>query len=282
VVVTVDRRWVRRVLLAVVALLVLASLVVQLGRDLLHFGTLGGFVSLLDVNGEGNLPSYYSALTLLAAAALFAVTGLVERPASVAAGRRWFGLAMLAAAASLDEAVGLHETAGDFVRRAVDPGGYLFYVWVVPAALVVVAVALAYRRFVAGLPAPTRRALTLGAGLWAGSALLIELVEGRIIASSGGFPTFELAAVGTLQEAGEMLGVVLIVDGLLGHLADRGAVGIATFRPSGWEISHADFIEASQPAGSLVVVTRRLEEQHGLSIRFQRGRSGGQGEPGQQ
>ncbi|HEU0023330.1 MAG TPA: hypothetical protein VFQ12_01775 [Thermoleophilaceae bacterium] len=130
----------------------------------------------------------------------------------------------------MDEAAALHETIGGLVQRTFDPGGYLHFVWVIPGALVVVAVAIAYRPFVAGLPTDLRRALIAGAGLWAGSALLLELVEGRILASQHGFPTFPQATVASLQETGEMLGVLVMLDGLLSHVAALGVAVVATVR----------------------------------------------------
>jgi hypothetical protein len=228
--VALDRRSIRRALLVLIALLTAASLAVELAKHVLDRPTLGGLTRLLDTNTEGNIPTYYSALSLLACAVLLAVAGVAQRPASRDTRRGWFGLAAVAALASVDEASGVHEEIGALIGREFTPGGYLYFVGVVPAALFGCAVALAFRGFVAGLSVPLRRALTLGGGLWAGSALLVELVEGRIVTSSAGFGSIEYALVAALQEAGEMLGLVVILDGLLGHLAERRAVVTASVR----------------------------------------------------
>jgi hypothetical protein len=132
----------------------------------LDYVSFGGLLPLFDANREAHLPTYYSALALLACGALFAVIGAAEGAASPAARRRWTGLAIVAALASLDEATTLHETLGSLIERGFSPGGYLYFMWVVPGALVVLVVALAYRSFVARLQRDLRRALIVGAGLW--------------------------------------------------------------------------------------------------------------------
>ena len=185
--VEIDRRLVRRRLLLLIALFSAASLLAQVAIHLDHH-SVGGLVPLLNANGEANLPAYFSALILLACAVLFALIGLPERAHSPAAWRRWAGLALVAAFASVDEAAALHETLGMLIERVFAPGGVLYFVWVIPGALVVVAVALAYRPFVARLPAQLRRSLVAGAAIWAGSALLLELGESAILSSSTAFP----------------------------------------------------------------------------------------------
>ena len=226
--VTIDRRRVWRAQLALITLLGIASLLVQVGVYKFDHESLGGLAQLFNANGEGNLPTYYSALSLLACALLFAVLGAAEREASPSAAGGWLGLAAVAGLASLDEAAVLHETMGSLIDRGFTPGGFLYYVWVVPGAIVLIVLATAWRSFIARLESSLRRTLMLGVGLWAGSALLLELVESRIISSNYGFPTFEQALVGTLQETGEMLGVAVILDGLLRYLAVREVVAVGS------------------------------------------------------
>jgi len=225
-----DRRRLRRTLLAVIAVLSVASLLAQVAMYPLDYESGGGLIRLFNANGEANIPAYYSALALLACGVVFGAIGATEREASRAAARRWTGLAVVAALASLDEAAGIHETVGELIDRAFSPGGYFYFVWVIPAAVVVLAMALAYRPFVAHLEPSLRRALVLGAALWAGSALFLELVEGRLISSGYGVGSFRQGVVGSLQETGEMLGLLIILDGLLRYLAERKDVVVGTFR----------------------------------------------------
>src|SRR5665809_10168 len=142
--VTIDRRRVRRAQLALIGLLSVASLlVIVAGR--FDYNSLGGLTQLFNANGEGTLPTYYSALSLLACAVLFAVLGAAEHEASPSAVRGWLGLAAVAGLASLDEAAVLHETLGSLIDRGFTPGGFLYYVWVVPGTIVLIVLAIGWR-----------------------------------------------------------------------------------------------------------------------------------------
>jgi hypothetical protein len=228
----IDPRSVRRALLTGVAALTAASLVAQVLRYEFDRETAFGFVPIFDANLEGNLPTWLSSLGLLLCSLLLGVIAAAERQASRGSSRKWTVLAAVFPIAAVDEAAGLHEHAGANLSRALGTD-ILFPMWVVPGAVLLVLLAIHLRSLPAQLPAAVRSPALWGVGLFFGSALLMELVEARIAAvhDSG---TLGPGIAGSMQETGEMLGVVLVLEALLRYLAYRGiSVSAGVRAPAG-------------------------------------------------
>jgi hypothetical protein len=176
------------------------------------------------VDRESSIPTYFSALMLLAAAAALAVVARRERGRPYAA--HWKGLAAIFLYLSVDEAVGIHELAIDPTRELLGVRGFLLFTWVVPAAALLVVFALAYWRFWRQLPGPLRRGLAAAGALYVGSAVGIEMIGARLHDSFGQMDV-RYALVALAEEAGEMFAVVLLLRALLRHLGgERGALEI--------------------------------------------------------
>lgn len=142
-------------------------------------------MKLFDVNSESNLPTWYSASLLLAAAV---GTGLVAVLVARAGGRdagRWWLLAGILALLSLDEASALHERLGGPAEDLLGSTGVGPFVWVLPAGVLALVAGLSFLGFLGRLPAPVRRHL-LGAGaLFLTGAVLLEAVSGLVLEAAG-------------------------------------------------------------------------------------------------
>jgi hypothetical protein len=128
-------------------------------------------------------------------------------------------LSLIFAYLSLDEISDLHGlwrqfTLPDSYRLpgTTDPN----YAWVVPGLVLVVALAIAFRRFVLELPARTRRLVVLAGAIYIGGAIGAELVGGLIVNATWNNTAFLI--VSALEEVGEMLGIALFIYALLLHL----------------------------------------------------------------
>ncbi len=97
--------------------------------------------NLFNLDGERNLPAWFGASLLLMNAMLLVVIAAMSTGAER---RRWAVLAVFVVAASVDEAVSLHESLGNVLHEAFDTSGVLFFAWVVPVGIVVAVVGLAY------------------------------------------------------------------------------------------------------------------------------------------
>lgn len=114
--------------------------------------------------------------------------------------------------ASLDEAAELHEHLGGLFGT----GGILYFDWVISAAALLVAVAVALWPWLRELPTSTRRRMLVAGGVYFGGALVMELPLGwwteRFGADSLGY-----ALIDWVEETLELVGAVLMLRALLLH-----------------------------------------------------------------
>lgn len=146
-----------------------------------------GLVPLLDLDRESNLPSFFSALLLVAAALLLALLSRADVRVQPRDRRTWALLAVVVLAMALDEAASLHEMLIRPMREVLGPRahGMLHFSWVVPAAALVVAFAWSLRGFLLRLPARRDGRVLLAGALYLGGALGMELAGGRHVAAHG-------------------------------------------------------------------------------------------------
>jgi hypothetical protein len=195
----------------------------HLGTGAVHYG-LGfdrqlGLRPLLNLNGEANLPAWFSAALLLAAAAVLAVIWRTT-PAGAGSGRRyWAVLAAVFVFLSADEAAEIHEMLNP-LREHFGNGGLLYWAWVVPYGIAGLALVAAYARFLTRLPSRTARLFVASGVLYVGGALVLEMAGGMVM-DRVGRGTLPVVALYTLEELAEMSAVVLFIYALLDYLAQR-------------------------------------------------------------
>lgn len=216
-----------RLLSAIVACLVLASVGGQVSKLVVGHDRLLGFVHLFDLDKEANVPTWYSSATLLIASALLAVIACAKRQQRAPFSIHWSALALIFLYISLDETAGVHELSVLPLRTALGLHGALYFAWVIPAAAVVTLVGLAYLRFVFHLPAQIRRLVVIAGGVYVGGALGMELVGGWL-AERSGQETLAYVLAATVEEALEMAGIVVFIHALLRYIgAELGEVRVA-------------------------------------------------------
>ncbi len=173
-----------------------------------------------DVNGEGTVPAYLSALLLLGCGFVLALIALDtgRRPYH----RHWVGLAVVFGLLSFDEATSWHETLIVPVRTVFGAGlsGWFYLAWVIPGGAFVAAFGLTYVGFLRHLPARYRRLFILAGALFVGGALGMELV-GRRLASQG-IHGMLYTLVYSVEEGLEMTGALTFLYALLSYKAEFG------------------------------------------------------------
>ena len=106
------------------------------------------------------------------------------------------------------------------------PSGFIYYAWVVPGAIFVLIVALAYLRFFASLPRKTRRQFLVAGALFVLGALGMEMLSAQLISSYGGVESLNsmpdiirisAAVVTAGEEFLEMLSIVVFIYALLSY-----------------------------------------------------------------
>jgi hypothetical protein len=226
-----------RVVLAGVGVTVLLAVVYLGFTEVNRVHTFYFLYGLFDLNGEANVPTWFSALQLavagilvgVVAAHLGRVTGMVSPGAAAA----WL-LAAFLVAMSIDETVGLHEWFGRTIERLMPAAREVTGLrhtgpWMLilgPIALGVVALGVWFgRRHVVDYPQakPAAFRFLAGLGVMLGAAIGAEILVNFV---AGDFhpltPSRPWAIMITFEEVGEMLGGTLMIWGAIDLLRAHG------------------------------------------------------------
>jgi hypothetical protein len=172
---------------------------------------------LFYVDLETNVPTWWSAMLLLASAS---TAGLLARAAYRTGDDRWLDwltLAVLFVAMASDEAASLHELLQKPIRAALGSETWLRYPLILPGLIVAVVIALHFRRFMRTIGA-TRRRLVIAGAIFALGALVFEMIGGWFAPEAIGANTTYLALT-TTEETLEMAGATMALIALLRHVA---------------------------------------------------------------
>lgn len=218
--VTIREQPIRRALLGATGVISLLGL----GAELIHHRAPWidwAILPFFSLSLEGNLPTWYSSALLLGCGVLLLIIATGVQATGVQQGgaafsRRWSLLGAIFLFMSLDEAVELHEQLG----RLVKGSGVLHFSWVIPAAVLVFLIGLAYIPFLRHLPAATRRRFLVSGILYVGGALFLELPLGWWTERAGEH-SLGYALIDWVEETLEMLGASLFLLALLCHLREQ-------------------------------------------------------------
>jgi hypothetical protein len=196
-----DPAVLRRRLLLATAVVSAVGLAVELAHP-------EAVLSLFSLSYEANVPTWFSSALLLACSVAAGVIA-VARPAMPL---HWWGIAGVAGWMSLDESAELHEHLGGFFGT----GGVLYFDWVIPATIILLALAFVYVPFVYKLAAPTRMGLVIAAAIYITGALVMELPLGWWT-DTHGMDGLGYALIDWVEETMEMVGAVLALVTLVRH-----------------------------------------------------------------
>lgn len=213
------------------------SLVGQWIKYHLGYGRLLGLVPLFDVNGELNLPAFYSAVLLLGCSVLLAVITAIKVEDKARYIKHWCGLTAIFFFLALDEIISLHERTIAPLRTALQARSFLYSTWVVLGAGFVSLILLIYFKFLLHLLPQTRRIFLLAAGLYIGGALGVELIHGHYLDFYGRDLIYALIAA--VEELLEMLGIITFLYGLMSYIRSLRQTLAVNFVPKSGQLQAA-------------------------------------------
>lgn len=200
----------------VTALLVLANLAGLVVKFHLGEPEAHGWVALFDLDGERNVPSFFSTGLIMLCSAAMALLAERDRPANRLA---WQGLSLIFVFLAADELISLHERLIEPVRYGLHTSGLLYLGWLLPYGLAAAVVGLGYLRFLLRLPQGTRNGILVAATAYLGGALVLEAVGGAYLETLHDIHNLPYELLTTLEETLEMGGMIWLLRILLGHLA---------------------------------------------------------------
>jgi hypothetical protein len=172
---------------------------------------------LFDLTGEVTIPTWYSSSLLLAAGLLLLVIARLKQRLDAPFVRHWYVLGAMLVLLSIDEASDFHGAVSYKLSDVFGFGGALTYPWVLPAAVLVILVAIAYLPFIRHLPPETQRQVVLAAGLYVGGALGVEVIEAAYDSRFDYRAPYLIMVA--IEETLEMLGVIVLLSALLSYAA---------------------------------------------------------------
>jgi hypothetical protein len=215
------------ILILVAVFLILVSAVAQfiaLSLGIANSRTFG----LLFVGEDESIPAWYSSIMLLFCSVLLAVIAYAKKVAGDCYSLHWRVLSAIFLFLSVDEGIRIHEKMAPLGRLMLEgaglSGGFVIRAWVVPGAILVLIVALAYLRFLVALPQKTRNLFLLAGLLFVGGAMGMEMLSDLYVTLSGGVDNMSLVqiavriAIPYAEESLEMLGVIVFIYALMLHL----------------------------------------------------------------
>jgi hypothetical protein len=225
--IAIKRQSVAQALATAIALLLAASLLGQLSRYQFGHDSVYGLVQLFNVDGERNIPTFFTVLLAATGAMLLVVIGLASKQRGANDNRNdsryWFALAAGFVFLGYDESFQVHEQLIVPMRKLMGNAnlGFLYFGWVVPGIAGVCALILFFFKFLFRLPATTRNRLVFAGGMYLGGALVMEMIDGKYAAAYG--QNLMYSVLTTIEEGLEMSGLAMLISTLLGHIAEAGA-----------------------------------------------------------
>jgi hypothetical protein len=207
-------------LLSVISILVIVSLSVQFGIYYLHDYPLNNILSgLFFVDNENNIPTMYSALTLLFCSIVLGFIANIKRVNRETYANYWLALTIIFLFFSIDEFVSLHEKLIEPVQKGLNVSGFFHFAWVIPGIAFAFACLLIFTRFLFHLPNQTRRLFLFAGGLYIGGTLGMEMIGGYYASLIGRENNIIYAVIVTIEESLEMLGIAVFIYSLLHYVS---------------------------------------------------------------
>jgi hypothetical protein len=210
-------------------------------------------IDRINLDSEISVPTWFQSTLLLLSGALTAGIALHSSRASRGYVRHWMVAAVALILMSGDEMLALHEMLIDPVSALLDVGGGLVYfAWIVPGAVVALAFAATYLRFLAHLPQRTRKLFVTAGVLYLMGVLGMEALDGAY-ASSQGSDTLGYMLLTDLEELFEMAGLLVLVYALLSFLSMLEvtfSVRSATVAEDAYSLRHSPSITVRRSAES--------------------------------
>jgi len=205
-------------------LLWVAAAIIALGclREWLRLGFGIEGTSFFNLNREQNIGAWFSATMLAACALLLFTAGQRARDTGQPVGWFWFVISFTFVALSIDEASSVHEMLMVPIHDALHADGMFKYAWVVPALVLVPALALSSIPFLLSLPRRTALWFVASGAIYVAGALGCEMLEGL---TDGSGLTFVLLYL--VEESLEIVGIVSFFFSLMDFLASPPPAGFS-------------------------------------------------------
>jgi hypothetical protein len=176
------------------------------------------WLTLFNLDKELNYPTWFSAFMLLFCAILLAIIAAAKKKERDRYANNWKILSIIFVFLSLDEVISVHEIfIINDLRKALNLGGVFYFIWVIPAVILLVIFSLSYLRFLRNLPQHTQYLFIQAACIYVGGALGMEMISGYY-ADLYGQRNLVYGLIASVEELTEMIGIIAFIYALLAYI----------------------------------------------------------------
>jgi hypothetical protein len=181
---------------------------------------IGWLYNLFNITTEGNVPAYYSSITLLITAFLLGFISYFRKIHGLNYSL-WLVLSLIFMYMSIDESVQIHERVGVLFSNNFDLSGYFAYGWVVPYGfLLIVFSAVYFLRFLPQLPKKIAYLFIISGIIFVIGAVGVEMLAAKNYDSENFSETLH-AICYSIEEFLEMLGIAIFIYSLLLYIKEE-------------------------------------------------------------
>ena len=195
----------RKRLLWIIIVLLLMNIAVLYSKLFLGHGSLFGLVWLFNFNEEKNIPALFATFLILINSALFYL--LYKEGIAQPKNTRWRILSYVFIFLALDELFSFHEELIVPLREFFDASGLLYFTWVIPYVIFVVALSMYMIPLFFKMDRRYLAMYLISGTLFISGAVIVELFEGRHFERFGDDVWFY--AFVTFEELLEITGMAL-------------------------------------------------------------------------
>jgi len=218
--ISVEPARVGRWLVAVFALLLLAHAGGLLMTYRFDHDYVYGLVPLFNITLEGNIPTFFASGLFVTGGALFLLLWRLNEQGS-SERRVWLILGVIFFYLAVDEFAAIHERLIVPVREEFNTGGLLFFAWIIPYSIAVLALALWVAPTLWRLGGRFRLLFGLSAGVFLSGAVGVEMLGGRHFEANNETVDLTYRLYQTAEEFLEFTGLILLVYTQLALLRAR-------------------------------------------------------------
>lgn len=179
-----------------------------------------------DLDYERSVPTFFNIGLLFICTLLLLMIALAHKRAE-GGFSYWLTLSFIFLFLTFDEFFGLHERLNG-LRSLVHTSGLLYFLWVLPYAIAVLAIGVTFLRFLWNSP-PRFRMLCIVAGvMYVGGALGLEALGGSLFDATRNDTSFVYLLLIAVEEICEFVGLILFIYALMWYMEYKNIqIGVA-------------------------------------------------------
>jgi hypothetical protein len=208
-----------KLLLSLILFLLLANIIGITSRIYFNHGSVYGLVPLFDFNTEKNIPTLFSSINLLITSVLLSIIASHHRKLE----KNYIQWAILSAIfffLAIDETNSIHEKLGLPTRKLLGTSGVLYYAWVIPYFVALIAFVIAYFKFLLHLPKNIMFLFLISGFTFVSGAIGFEMLGGwqaELHGNKGILYSFFY----TCEELLEMAGIAIFIYTLFTYMVNE-------------------------------------------------------------